>query len=108
MNSKFVTNERGIIKKLSVRMQGQEIQSLSVNIGSFKICNKKAQRSNVSRLQQGCDDQAETENLNLLRSNANAASVTGTNTAIATVFGKNSSQFCTPLLLILYYSTLPS
>ena len=49
----------------------------------------KAQRSTMSRLQQDYDDMAEQGNLNLLRSNANAAFTTGANAPLGTVVGKN-------------------
>ena len=91
---------RAITEKLSVRMQGQEVQSLSLYGEYWGIRDMyltKAQRSTISRPQQECDDMAEQGNINLLCCNANAASATGTNAAIATVFGKNPSQFCTPL-----------
>ena len=100
VNAKFVTNlGRAITEKLSVRMQGQEVQSLSLYGEYWGIRDMyltKAQRSTISRPQQECDDMAEQGNINLLCCNANAASATGTNAAIATVFGKNPSQFCTP------------
>ena len=51
----------------------------------------------MSRLQQGCGDIAEQGNLNLLRSGASTGSAAGTNAALANGFGKNPSQFCTPL-----------
>ena len=61
------------------------------------IYHTKAQRSSISRLQQGCDNLAEIGNLNLLLSGANSGAASGTNTALALVFSKKPSQFCTPL-----------
>ena len=51
----------------------------------------------MSRLQQDCDDQTETVNLNLFLSGSNARSATGTNATIATILGKNPFQFCSHL-----------
>ena len=71
-------------------MQGQE--SLCSNGEYWGIRNMyltKAQRSSMSRLQQGCDDFAEQGNLNLFRSDVSAGSATGSNAALALVFGKN-------------------
>ena len=72
VNCKLVTNLGcSIIEKLSVRMQGQYIQSLSSYSDYWGIRDlylTKAQRITMSRLQQGCED-----------------------LALAIVFGKNPS-----------------
>ena len=111
MNAKFVTNlGRAIIEKLSKRMQGQEIQSLS-SYGKYwgvrDMYLTKAQRTSMPRPQQGFDYLAESGNLNLLCSGSSTASLTGPNAALAIVFGKNPSQFCTPLYFELLTSQGP-
>ena len=101
LTARLVSNLlRAIVDKMSIRMQGQELQRIQ-SYGDYwamrNLFMSANRRTSPNCLMQGYDDQADPGNLTLLRSGSSSVVATGANTSLANCYGKNSPKCCSPL-----------